>query len=113
GGEQVVMLAAVGIGGEILAPVLDPLEGRSKLARTPGEGHLLRQQDALVAEATAHVGRHHADLALVDAEALRQPRAHDVGLLRRGVDNELAEARVPAGNDAAALHRAHYLASGA
>ena len=57
GRKLVVVLAAVGVAGQALPPVLDPADG---VAEAPGQvaGHdLLRQQDALVAEAAAHVGR--------------------------------------------------------
>ena len=98
-----MVLAAVGVGGQVLAPVLEPAQRGADLARSPGERDLLRQQDALVAEAAADVGRDHADLALVDAEALCQARAHDVRLLGRGVNDELAEPGMPARDHAAAL----------
>ena len=113
GGEDVVMLAAVGVGGEVLAAVLDPPQRRAELARRPGERDLLGQQDALVAEAAADIGRHHADLALVDAETFGEAGAHDVRLLGRRVHDQLAEPRVPLRDHAAALERAHDLARGA
>ena len=113
GREDVVVLAAVGVGGEAFAAVLDPPERRAELARGPGERDLLGQQDALVAEAAADIGRDHADLALVQPQAFGEARAHDVRLLRRGVHDELAEPRLPLGDHAAALERAHGLARGA
>ena len=90
-----MVLAAVGVGGEALAAVLDPPQRDAELARRPGQRHLLGQQDALVAEAAADVGRDHADLALVDAQALGEAGAHDVRLLGGGVHDELAEPRLP------------------
>ena len=113
GGEDVVVLAAVGACREALAPVLDPAQRRADLARGPGERDLLRQQDALVAEAAADIGRHHADLALVQPETFGETRAHDVRLLGRGVHDQLAQPRVPLRDHAAALERAHDLARGA
>ena len=113
GGEEVVVLATVGVGGQALAPVLDPTQRRAHFARGPGQRHLLRQQNALVAEAAADVGRHHANLALVDAQALGEARAHDMRLLGRGVDDQLAQPRMPTGDHAAPLDRAHDLARGA
>ena len=108
-----MVLAAVGVGGQALAAVLDPPQRRADLARGPGQRDLLRQQDALVAEAAADIGRHHADLALVQPEAFGKPRAHDVRLLGRGVHDELAQPRVPLRDHAAPLERAHDLAGGA
>ena len=112
GGQDVVVLAAVGVGGEALAAVLDPPQRRAELARRPGQRHLLGEEDALVAEAAADIGSDDADLALVEPEALGEARAHDVGLLGGGVDDELAQARMPVGDDAAPFERAHHLARG-
>jgi hypothetical protein len=111
--QDVVMLAAVGVGGEALTPVLDPPQRRADLARGPGQRDLLGEQNPLVAEAAADVGRHDADLALVDAETLGEARAHDVRLLGGGVDDQLAQPRMPMGDHAAAFDRAHDLARGA
>ena len=93
GGEDVVVLAAVGVGGEALAPVLEPAQRKAQPARRPGQRDLLGQQDALVAEAAADIGRHHADLALVEPQALGEAGPDDVRLLRGAVDRELAEPR--------------------
>ena len=78
GGDAVMVLAAIGAGGQMLAPVLDPAHRMAAVHREPAEADLLRQQDALVAEATADVGRDDADLALVEAETLGEAGAHDV-----------------------------------
>ena len=112
GGQDVMVLAAVGVGGEALAAVLEPAQRRPELARRPGERHLLGEQDALVAEAAADVGGDDADLAFVEPEALGEARADDVRLLGGGVEDELAQARMPAGDHAASLDRAHDLARG-
>ena len=69
------MLAAVGVGGQALAPILDPSQRDAELARGPGQRDLLGQQDALVAEAAADIGRHHADLAFVQAQAFGEARS--------------------------------------
>src|SRR5262245_1009724 len=105
-----MVLAAVGVGGEALTPVLDPSQRRLDLARGPGERDLLGEQDALVAEPASDIGRNHADLSLVQPEALGETRAHDVWLLRGRVHDELPEARMPLGDHAAALDRTHDLA---
>ena len=69
-----MVLAAVGVGDELLAPVLDPAHRAAEAAREPAEADLLGQQDALVAEAAADVGRDDADRACVEAEATPQGR---------------------------------------
>ena len=86
-----MVLAAVGVGGELLAPVLDPAHRAAAAQREPGEADFLGQQDALVAEAAADVGRDHPDLALVEAEAFGEAGADDVRHLRGGVHHQLPE----------------------
>ncbi len=107
------MLAAVGVCHELFAPVFDPAHRPSQFPRKPAEADFLGQQDALVAEATADVGRDHTDRSLVQAQALRQSRAVDVRHLRGAVHLELVEPRVPFAQNAAPLHRRHRLARGA
>ena len=104
GGDEVVVFAAVGIGRQALAAVFDPAQGHAKLAAGPGERHFFRQQDPLIAKAAADIGSNHADLAFVDAEALRQAGAHNVRLLGGAVVHlELAQARIPMGEHGAPL----------
>ena len=91
GGENVVMLAAIGAGDQVLAPVLEPPQREAELARGPRQRDFLGQQDALVAEAAADIGRHHADLAFVQAQAFGEAGADDVRLLRGAGDDQLVE----------------------
>jgi hypothetical protein len=98
-----MVLLAVGVAGQALPPVLDPADG---VAEAPGQeagDHLLRQQDVLVAEAAAHVGRHDAHGLLMQAEAAGQAGADNVRHLRAAVQHELAHAPVPVRDQAAAL----------
>ena len=112
-GDVVVVLAAVGVGRQLLEPVLEPAHRPPELHREPAEAHLLRQQDALVAEPAADVRRDDADAPLVDAETLREPGAVDVRHLRRRMDGELVEPPVVVRHHAAPLDRRHALARGA
>ena len=105
--DVVVVLAAVGVRRELLAPVLDPAHRTPEPAAEPRERDFLRQQDALVAEAAADIGRDHADRALVDAEGFGEPRAIEVRHLRRAVHQQLIEPAVPFAHHAAAFHRRH------
>ena len=66
GRDAVMVLAAIGVGGEVLAPVLQPAHRLSEPQRQPAQRHVLGQQDGLVAEAAAHIGRDDADAALLD-----------------------------------------------
>ena len=67
-GDLVMMLAAIGAGAQMLAPVLDPADGEAFIEREPGKADFFGQQNSLVPEAAADVGRDHANAALLDAE---------------------------------------------
>ncbi len=108
-----MVLAAVGVGGQAFAAVLEPPERRIHLAGGPGQRDLFREQDPFVAEAAADIGRDHANLAFVYPQAFGETRAHDVWLLGRRVHHQLAQPRLPLGHHAAALQRAHDLPRGA
>ena len=80
-----MVLAAIGAGREMLAAVLDPAHRMAATHRQPRQADFFRQQDALVAEAAADVGRNDADLALLHAEAFGKAAAHDMRHLRAEV----------------------------
>ncbi len=113
GCQNVMVLAAVGVGSEAFAAILQPAQGCAELAGRPRQRDLLGQKYSFVAEATADIGGDDPDLALAQPQTFREPGAHDVRLLGGGVDDELTEARVPLGDDAAALEGAHGLTGGA
>ena len=96
----------------MLAPVLGELD---RPAQRPGRHRhqqLLRPGvDDLDAEAAAHVGGDHVDLAEVEAELGRDGGAYAGRGLGRGPHLEAVEVGVPAGHGAAALHRHEALRS--
>ena len=110
-GDVVVVLAAVGVGGELLAPIFDPAHRMAAVHREPRETHFFRQQNALVAKTTADVGRDHADLAFVQAKAAGQSGTVDVRHLRRGMYDQLTQALVPVRHDTASFQRRRALSS--
>ncbi|GJE41207.1 hypothetical protein AEGHOMDF_0369 [Methylobacterium soli] len=112
GRDAVMVLAAIGVGGEVLAPVLEPAHRVAAAERQPAEADLLGEQDRLVAEAAPDIGRDDADAALLDPQAFREAVAHDVRHLARGVDHELVEAVIEMDDRAAPLDRRHALAAG-
>ena len=59
---RIVMLAAVCVRGQLLAPVLEPAHRMAAPHGEPAQANFLAGQDRLVAEAAAHVGRDHANL---------------------------------------------------
>ncbi len=73
----------------------------------------LLQQDALVAEAAADIGRDDADARLVQAETAGKTGADDVRQLSGGIDQQLFQPAIPGRDDAAALQRRHALPRGA
>src|SRR5262249_37647701 len=68
GGDAVMMLAAIGAGDEMFAPVLDPAHRMTAMHGQPAETNLFRQEDALVAEPAADIGSDDADLTFFEAE---------------------------------------------
>ena len=107
-----MVLAAIGAGNEMFAPVLDPAHRMGTLHGEPAQADLLRQQDAFVTEPAADVGSDDAHLALFEAETFRQSGAHDVRHLAGRVDRQLLEPRVPERDHAAPFDRRHALARG-
>ena len=112
-GDGVVVLAAVGVGGEMLAHVLDPAHRMIELHREPRQRDLLAGEHALVAEAAADVGRDHADVAVLEAEAFGEAGLHRMRELRRRDQREETQARIAIGEHAAAFDRQHAVAGGA
>ena len=94
-GDAVMVLAAIGAGGQMLAPILDPAHRMSAPHSQPAQAHFFRQQYSLIAEAAADIRRNDADLPFVESEASGKPGAHDVRHLARGVERELRQAACP------------------
>ncbi len=81
----VVVLAAIGVGGGLLAPILQPAHRLRKLHREPARADFLAGENGLVAEAAADIGRDHAHLKLGNSQHLREPGTHDMRKLRGAV----------------------------
>ena len=107
------MFSAIGVAGELLAAILDPAYGMAEMAGQPGGTDFFLQQDALVAEAAADIGRDDADARLVEAETAGKTGADDVRQLSGSIDQQLFQSAVPGGDDASALQRRHALPRGA
>ena len=112
-GDDVVVLAAVRVAGELLATVFDPAYRVTAAHCEPAEKHLLGEQDPLVAEAAPHVRRDHPDAALRDPEALREAVPHDVRHLAGGPDDQHVLAPVPPRDHRPPLEGRHALPGGA
>ncbi len=107
------MLAAIGAGAQMLAAILDPAHRMAAAHRQPRQADFLGQQNALVAETAADIGRDDADVAVIEPETSRQAGAVDVRHLRRAVDGELLEPAAPCRHHAAPFQRRHRLPRGA
>mmetsp|Transcript_1089 Transcript_1089/g.2920 ORF Transcript_1089/g.2920 Transcript_1089/m.2920 type:complete len:772 (+) Transcript_1089:648-2963(+) len=108
GGEFAVHVVVAGERrrGDVLDPVLDPLD---RLAQHDGrdDGADITRVDAdLVAEAAADVGADDAHLGFRDARQQRDHRAHHVRRLRGDVGCQLAADRIEAGHAATGFQRA-------
>ena len=110
-GDDVVVLAAVGVGDQMLAPVGDPARRAAELHRVPAGDELLRLDIGLEPEPAADVGGDDADLALLQPEEEGKAGADQMRHLGRGVDDQLVHPRIPFGQDRAPLHRHHRLAA--
>src|SRR6516165_10192886 len=108
-----MMLAAIGIGGQMLVAVLDPADRTANPQCQPAGANLFRQQNSLVSEAAADIRCDDADLSMIEAETLGETRAHDVRQLCRRMEDELPEPRMPLRDEPAPLERRHALARGA
>ena len=64
-----MVLAAVRVGGEVLAAVLNPAYRMAQADREPAKADLLGQQNPLVPEAAADIGSDHPDLPVVEPKA--------------------------------------------
>ena len=113
GGDLVVMFATVGVCRQLFPPVFDPAHRTAGPDRDPGQRHLFRQQDALVAEPAADIGRDDADLAFVEPETLGEAGSHDMRDLGRRRKAQQLQTPIPFGDGAASLDRRHRLARGA
>ncbi len=96
-----------------LAAIFEPAHRSVEPPGKPCQRDLLAQQQALVAEAAADIGRDHADGAVGDAETMRETDLHDMRHLGRRHDREVAEPRIPVSEAAAAFDRKHALPGGA
>ena len=93
------MVPTLGVGEKRFLAPRNPPHRAAELACRPDDDRLLRVVLALVAEAAAHILRHDAQAAFVDAELLADVAADMVRRLRAAVE------RVAGGNAAARLDR--------
>ena len=110
--DLVMVLAAVGVGGQVLASILEPANRMTAAKREPAEADFFGEQDPLVAEAAADVGRDDADAALLQAKTFGKAGANDMRHLARRVEHELIAAMVEHGDAAPPLDRRHALSRG-
>ena len=78
GGDDVAVLAAIGAGDQMLAPVLDPAERPAIGRGEPGDAEFFGLQNAFVAECAADIGSDDANLRLGEAKMLGHCRADHV-----------------------------------
>src|SRR5580700_8256728 len=107
-----MVLAAIGVGSEMLAAVLQPAHRIIDALREPGQRHLLAAQQALVAEAAADVGRNDPECTMGEAEAFAQAGLHRMWKLGRSEERELSKPSVAISEDAAAFDRHHAVTRG-
>ena len=99
------VVAGLGAGEEVLAPVLEPAHGSAEPARDLGHRDVLGIEVHLRSEPAADRRAEDAQLRVRDAEGLGQPRAHQVRRLGRGPHGEHPVHRIERRHHAARLHR--------
>ena len=104
-----MVLTGVGAGDEMFAAIFYPAEGGFAGEGEVGDGDFLGLEQAFVAKAAADIGWGDANDGLGDAQHFGQADADEMRHLGGGVDDELAGAMIPPGDDALALHRVHGL----
>ena len=97
GCDPVDMLARLGRGHQVFAPVFEPADWLAGIERDGADDDLLRHQPRLAAEPAADVGGNDAQLVGRQVQHLRQTGAHQMRNLRRQIDNQLLRPRVPMG----------------
>jgi hypothetical protein len=97
----------------MFAAVLEPAHRRSAVPRQPRQCHLLAAEQALVAEAAAHVGRDHTHGTVLEVQAFGHAALHDMRHLGSADNGEISQPVIPIGDDAASFHREHAMARGA
>ena len=107
-----MMLPAVGVGGQVLAPVLEPTHRMTAAHREPAEADVLRQKNAFVSETAPDIRRNDTHLGVHQTQTLREAGSNDMGHLAARVQNQLVHAAIPIGDGAPPLDRRHALASG-
>ena len=99
------VIASLIVGNKALRAARDPAHGTAQPAGGPGDDPLFRIELALVTETAAHVGRHHAQRALGNAELLGHLTANVMRRLRRAVKRKLLALRIDGADDRARLDR--------
>ena len=100
-----VLVALLGGGGEVLAPILDPLDRPSEPARRVGDCDVLGIDDEFGAEPAAEIGRADDDPVLVETQCRHQGAQRAVRRLAGQPDRQAVVERIGHGDDAAAFDR--------
>lgn len=109
--DEVMLVARVRGGEEVLVPVLDPGERPPQLAREPHQHDVFREQLHLLPEAAAHVRGDHAQIGFRNAQGIGQAGAQHVRHLHRAGQGDASARLVPGGVRGARLHRHRRLAA--
>ena len=99
------VLAGVLVGQQILAAILDPLDGTAEDPPGDHDGELVGQHEHLLAEAATDIVHDHPNVVLGDAEGASEEAPHAVRSLGRDPHREALGRPVPPRDDAPRLHR--------
>jgi hypothetical protein len=104
------VFAAIGVGHQMLEPVLDPFDRPAELERGPRDRDRLAVEMGLEPEPAADVRADHADVLDCEPEMLGDAALHRVRQLMRHPDDKLVEPTVVMGAGTAAFHGKRRLA---
>ena len=108
-GHEIVMLAAICIGYEVLTPILDPAERPSETHGEPASDHILRLHIAFETNSATYIRCDYPHLSLFETHEFGEAVTDQVWDLGRSVNYELVLAGVPFGENRSCFHRHHGL----
>ena len=81
-GDFIMVLAAIRIRCQMFTTILEPSHRTTNVLREPAECHFFGAQQPLVPKPTADIRRNNSNIAVLEPEALAEPRLHGMRKLR-------------------------------
>src|SRR5271170_955845 len=104
-----MMLTAISIRDQLLAPILNPSNRMAASHGEPRQTDFLTREDSFVTETATDIRRNDADLYFRKLQNLSQPGPHNVRELRGAMNDQLAGPAVPMSYETTTFDRRHNL----